>query len=74
MILSGETRQRIDRCFADYDSTTAPGCALGIAEGGELAYVRGYGMADIECGVPVDPRTSRSTIESCGARLPAIAV
>lgn len=57
MILSGETRQRIDRCFADYDSTTAPGCALGIAEGGELAYVRGYGMADIEGGVPVDPRT-----------------
>ena len=57
MILSEETKRRIDALFADYDSDSGPGCALGIAEGGELAYARGYGMADIEGGVPVDPRT-----------------
>lgn len=57
MILSEETKRRIDGLFADYASTTGPGCALGIAEGGELVYARGYGMADIEGGVPVDPRT-----------------
>jgi len=57
MILSEETKRRIDTLFADYDSDTAPGCALGIAEGGELAYARGYGMADIEGGIPVDSRT-----------------
>lgn len=57
MILSEETRRRIDTLFADYDSTTEPGCVLGIAEGGELAYARGFGMADIEGGVPVDSRT-----------------
>lgn len=57
MILSEETKRRIDALFTDYDSTTGPGCVLGIAEGGELAYVRGYGMADIEGGVPVDSLT-----------------
>jgi len=57
MILSEETKRRIDTLFADHDSATGPGCALGIAEDGELAYARGYGMADIEGGVPVDSRT-----------------
>lgn len=44
---------RIDSVFAAYDDTRSPGCALGVIRGGELAFARGYGMADLEHGVPL---------------------
>lgn len=34
-----------------------PGLALAVAVGGEVVLSRGYGMADVELGVPVTPRT-----------------
>ena len=48
---------RVDEVFAAYDSTRSPGCALGVVQGGELAYGRGYGMANLEHGVPIDTAT-----------------
>jgi CubicO group peptidase (beta-lactamase class C family) len=48
---------RVDAVFADYDKPDSPGCALGVYRDGALAYARGYGMADLERGVPITPRT-----------------
>ncbi len=48
---------RVDEVFAEYDSTQSPGCALGVIQRGELAYARGYGMANLEHGVPNDTTT-----------------
>jgi CubicO group peptidase (beta-lactamase class C family) len=48
---------RVDEVFAEYDSTQSPGCALGVIQGGRLAYARGYGMANLEHGVPIDTTT-----------------
>ena len=56
-MLGEKTRRDIDALFADYDSPSSPGCALGIFQGGELAYARGYGMADLEAQVPVGSGT-----------------
>lgn len=50
-------QQEIDRLFSDYDQPSSPGCALGIVLDGELAYSRGYGMADLEHGVPITADT-----------------
>ena len=47
----------IDAVFADYDTTTSPGCALGIIRSGELIYKRGYGMANLEYGIALSPRS-----------------
>src|SRR5688572_1636635 len=47
----------IDRIFAQYDRTTSPGCALAVYRDGEIAYSRGYGMANIEHGVAISPST-----------------
>ncbi len=47
----------IDAIFADYDSPRAPGCAVGLIENGALAFARGYGMADLEHGIPLSPRS-----------------
>lgn len=48
-----DVRRQVDAVFADWDSTTTPGAALGVIREGELVYARGYGMADLEHRVPV---------------------
>ena len=48
---------RIDSVFARYNRTDAPGCALGVFRDGRIAYARGYGMADLNQGIAIDPRT-----------------
>lgn len=48
----------IDAIFAAYDHTNTPGCALGVYRDGRMAYARGYGMADLNQGVPITPATA----------------
>ena len=47
----------VDAVFADLSDTTVPGCALGIVQDGRLVYGRGYGMANLELGVPISTRS-----------------
>jgi len=44
---------RVDALFAQWDTTTSPGCILAVIKDGEFLYKRGYGMADIERSVPI---------------------
>ena len=46
---------RVDALFARWDKTDSPGCVLGMIKDGEFIYKRGYGMADLECCVPITP-------------------
>jgi CubicO group peptidase (beta-lactamase class C family) len=54
---NGALTARVDALFADYNKPDSPGCALGIYRDGAILYSRGYGMADLERGVPITPRT-----------------
>ncbi|MHB1329495.1 MAG: serine hydrolase domain-containing protein [Gemmatimonadales bacterium] len=47
----------IDAIFARYDHTNTPGCALGVFRDGRIVYSRGYGMADLNHGIPIRPTT-----------------
>lgn len=47
---------RIDAVFKDYGPTT-PGCAVGVYNRGKVLYAKGYGMADLNLGVPITPTT-----------------
>jgi len=47
----------IDSIFARYDRTTTPGCALGVYRDDRIVYARGYGMADLNQGIPIGPST-----------------
>ncbi|HVB65409.1 MAG TPA: serine hydrolase, partial [Nitrolancea sp.] len=49
-----ETGQ-IDAIFAEWDRPDSAGCALGVIQGGELVYARGYGSANLDLGVPLSP-------------------
>jgi CubicO group peptidase (beta-lactamase class C family) len=48
----------IDRLFADWNTTTTPGCALGIVRGGRLLHSATYGIRDIDSPQPIDEDTT----------------
>src|SRR5205085_6095782 len=48
---------RVDSIFRAFDRTDSPGCALGVYQDGAVRYARGYGMASLEHGVPLSPRS-----------------
>jgi CubicO group peptidase (beta-lactamase class C family) len=48
---------RADSVFRPFDRTDGPGCALGVYRDGAIRYARGYGMASLEHGVPLSPRS-----------------
>jgi CubicO group peptidase (beta-lactamase class C family) len=47
----------IDSIFAQYNRTTSPGCALGVFQRERIVYSRGYGMADLNQGIAINPST-----------------
>lgn len=56
--LDDSMRAAIDKLFAPYDSTDAPGAAAGIIQNGELVFAEGYGIANLETGEPATPETN----------------
>jgi CubicO group peptidase (beta-lactamase class C family) len=48
--------RRIDAVFARFTQST-PGCAVGLAKDGKTLYTHGYGMANLEYGVPITDQT-----------------
>ena len=49
--------ERIDSVFGDFNRSDRPGCSLAVFHGGEIAYARGYGMANLEYGIALSPRS-----------------
>ncbi|HSG47872.1 MAG TPA: serine hydrolase [Longimicrobiales bacterium] len=47
----------IDAVFREMDDPQLPGCAVGVVRDGALAFGRGYGMANLEHGIPLDTRS-----------------
>lgn len=65
-------QSEIDAIFQDYDETTG-GCAVGIADRGELIFSGGYGMANLDYGIPLQP-DSRLMIASISKQFAAAAM
>jgi CubicO group peptidase (beta-lactamase class C family) len=47
---------RVAQIMSDYDSTT-PGGVVAVVRGGKVVFARGYGMANLEHGIPNTPET-----------------
>lgn len=62
----------IDAIFEDFDSTSG-GCSVGIVDHGELIFSRGYGMANLDYGIPLRP-DSRLMIASISKQFAAAAL
>jgi CubicO group peptidase (beta-lactamase class C family) len=68
-----ERTSRVDSVFASYNDTGSPGCAVGVIQDGEFVFTRGYGMANLEHGVPLAP-TSVFRIGSTSKQFTAASV
>lgn len=47
----------VDKLFAEWNRTDSPGCAVGVSRNGAIVYEHGYGMANLELGVPITTNT-----------------
>jgi CubicO group peptidase (beta-lactamase class C family) len=48
---------RVDKLFEAWNRNDSPGCAVGISRNGAIVYKHGYGIANLELGVPITPET-----------------
>src|SRR5262245_38178483 len=53
--LSDSLTTKIDNLFNEWSNPNSPGCAIGIVIGDSLVYAKGYGMANLEQGIPNGP-------------------
>jgi CubicO group peptidase (beta-lactamase class C family) len=51
------SKEKVDQIFSDWNSTKSPGCALAVVKDGRIIYEHGYGMANLELGVPITPQS-----------------
>ncbi|PKP96312.1 MAG: hypothetical protein CVT76_07150 [Alphaproteobacteria bacterium HGW-Alphaproteobacteria-15] len=56
------------------ESSGAPGLAISIGRHGRIVWSRGYGLADIEQQVPVDPAQTKFRIGSVAKPMTALAL
>ena len=54
---SAPRSQQADALFAPVVDQEAPGAAVIVIQNGEVLHQRGYGLANVELGVPITPRT-----------------
>jgi CubicO group peptidase (beta-lactamase class C family) len=54
--LPDSTARQIDAVFGRY-TPDGPGCAMGVFQNGKIAFAKGYGLANIEYGIPLTPKT-----------------
>jgi CubicO group peptidase (beta-lactamase class C family) len=51
-----EAGRKVDSLFASYNSQT-PGAAVAIVKDGQVVFLKGYGMADLDHDIPITPQT-----------------
>jgi len=65
--------EKVDRIFADWNTTSSPGCALAVVKDGKIVYEHGYGMANLELSVAITPQ-SVFDIGSVSKQITAMAI
>jgi CubicO group peptidase (beta-lactamase class C family) len=48
---------RIDQLFAAWDNDDAPGASVAVVKDGKIVFTKGYGLANLEYGIPNSPST-----------------
>mgnify|MGYP001187051803 FL=1 len=54
---AGPIHPGVEAVFADLDRDNAPGAAVGVLLNGEVVHRAGYGIADMDHGIPITPGT-----------------
>ncbi|MBX3252879.1 MAG: beta-lactamase family protein [Chitinophagaceae bacterium] len=56
-IIPDSVAGRIDKIFSQWNNTHTPGVAIGVVRNDSLIYAKGYGMANLEYGIPITQET-----------------
>ena len=48
---------KVDTVFAQWNTSSSPGCALAVVKDGRIIYEHGYGMANLELGIAITPQS-----------------
>jgi CubicO group peptidase (beta-lactamase class C family) len=72
-IADADLSKAIDAVFSDIDADSQPGCAAGVIHNGEYIHKAGYGLANLEYGIPI---TSKSVFRtgSVGKQFTAMSI
>ena len=54
---STDAATKIDQLFAKWDKQDSPACALAVIKDGETIYKRGYGIANLDHGIPISSKS-----------------
>ena len=65
--------RKVDEVFAAVDTPDSAGCAVSVMRRGAIVYERGYGMANLEYGIPITP-SSVFHVASVSKQFTALAV
>lgn len=65
---------KVDALFDAYTKPGSPGCALGVVREGATIYMRGYGLANIEHDIAIDPKRTVFDIGSTSKQFTAAAI
>jgi CubicO group peptidase (beta-lactamase class C family) len=71
---SKDLARSVDAVFAEYAKTGSPGCSLAVLQDGRIAYEKGYGLASVEHGVPIDPKKTVFDIGSTSKQITAACI
>ena len=52
-----ELTAQVDELFTEWDTVDSPGAAIGIFNDGRIIYARGYGVANLDYGIPLVPQS-----------------
>ncbi len=55
--ISAQNTAEVDALFEKYNSTTTPGIAVSVTKEGKALYQKGFGMANLEYGIPISEKT-----------------
>jgi CubicO group peptidase (beta-lactamase class C family) len=66
--------QVADQVFADFTAPGAPGCAVALIDNGRIVLQKGYGLASVEHGLPIDPRVTVFDIGSTSKQFTAASI
>ena len=55
--MQAQLLQKIDEVFAKWNRTDSPGCALTVIKDGKIMHAKGYGMADLEHSIAIQPNS-----------------
>lgn len=72
-LAAGSLSAKTDELFVKWDRPDSPGAALAIVKDGSVVYKRGYGSANLEYDIAIDP-TSVFDIKSASKQFTAFAI